>query len=151
MGGEEDTVGERVEDRITIHAPLEVVWNTITDLPAYPDWAEGVTSIEVLEEHEDGSPHQATFHVDAKVSQITYSIEYAYDGDDIRWHLVEGETLSQLDGLYELTDDDGSTVVRYALEIDMDLPLPGFMKKRAARTILDQGLHGLKARAESVG
>ncbi|MFP4634878.1 MAG: SRPBCC family protein [Nitriliruptoraceae bacterium] len=141
-------MGERVEDSITIAAPLEVVWNTITDLPAYPQWAEGVTAIEVLEEHEDGSPHQATFHVDAKVSQITYTIEYAYDGDDISWHLVEGETLSQLDGRYTLTADGDGTAVHYSLEIDLDLPLPGFMKKRAARTILDQGLRGLKAQAE---
>ena len=142
-------MGERVEDGITIDAPLEVVWNTITDLPAYPDWAEGVLSVEVLEAYEDGSPHQATFEVDARVSQITYTIEYAYDGDDISWHLVEGETLSQLDGRYELVDEGGSTAVRYALEVDIDLPLPGFMKKRAARTILDQGLRGLKARAEA--
>ena len=144
-------MGERVEDRIIIHAPVEIVWNTITDLPAYPEWAEGVISVEVLEAHDDGSPHQATFQVDARVSQITYTIEYAYDGDDISWQLVEGETLSQLDGRYELADEDGSTAVRYALEVDVDLPLPGFMKKRAARTILDQGLRGLKDRAEAGG
>ncbi len=39
----------------------------------------------------------------------------------------------------------------YSLEADVDIPLPGFMKKRAAKQILDQGLRGLKKRAESVG
>ena len=37
-----------------------------------------------------------------------------------------------------------------ALEVDVDLPLPPFMKKRAARTILEQGLEGLRTRAESL-
>ena len=141
-------MGQRVEDRTTIDASMDVVWATITDIATYPEWAEGVTETAVLEENEDGSPHQGWFRVDAKVSEITYTIEYAYEDYDVSWHLVEGETLSQLNGRYSLSEDGDGTSVHYELEVGIDLPLPGFMKKRAARTILDQGLRGLKARAE---
>jgi hypothetical protein len=72
-------------------------------------------------------------------------IEYRYEDYDISWTLVEGETISQLDGTYELWEEDGDgTGVRYTLEVDVDMPLPGFLKKRAAKQILEQGLDGLK-------
>ncbi|MEX2549205.1 MAG: SRPBCC family protein [Nitriliruptoraceae bacterium] len=143
-------MGEQVSDRITIEASPDTVWETITDLATYPEWAEGVRKIEVLETNDDGSPHQARFTIDAKVSEVAYVIEYAYQDYDITWSLVEGDTISQLDGAYRLFEtDDGGTEVEYDLEVDIDLPLPGFMKKRAARTILEQGLTGLKARSEA--
>lgn len=143
-------MGQKVSDSTRIDAHPDVVWNVITDLATYPEWAEGVRDTEVVETNEDGSPHRARLTVDAKVSEISYVIEYRYDGYDIRWSLVEGDTISQLDGEYLLYEtDEGGTEVAYALEVDVDLPLPSFMKKRAARTILEQGLTGLKARAEA--
>jgi len=144
-------VGERVADTTSIAAPIDTVWEVIVDVPAYPEWAEGVMETEVIATNGDGYPHQARFRIDAKVVEVAYTIEYRYTGYDISWHLVEGETISQLDGAYELWAQDGETGVRYSLEADVDLPLPGFLKKRAARTILEQGLTGLKARAEGLG
>ncbi len=142
-------MGQRVEDQTTIDASMDTVWNTITDIESYPEWTDGVLETEVLESNDDGSPHQARFRVDAKVSEVTYTIEYAYDDYDVSWHLTEGDTISQLDGRYELWEEGEGTGVRYSLEVDVDLPLPSFLKKRAARTILEQGLSGLRSRAES--
>lgn len=144
-------MGERVSDEATIGAPIDTVWNTITDLGAYPEWAEGVLEAEVLTTDADGYPDTARFRVDARVAEVTYTLRYRYEDYDVRWTLVEGETISQLDGAYELSANDAGTHVRYSLEADVDLPLPGFLKKRAAKQILDQGLRGLKARAEGAG
>ena len=141
-------MGEKVSDRTTIAAPIDTVWNVITDIDSYTEWTDGVEEATLLEVNDDGYPHQARFRVDARVSEITYTIEYRYDDYDISWHLVEGDTISQLDGLYALAEDGDGTAVTYSLEVDVDLPLPGFLKKRAAKTILEQGLTGLKARAE---
>jgi uncharacterized membrane protein len=141
-------VGEKVSDDISIAAPIDTVWEVITDLESYPEWTEGVLETEVLETNADGYPHQGRFRVDAKVAEVTYVIQYRYEDHDVAWHLVEGETISQLDGRYELSENDQGTAVRYSLEVDVDLPLPGFLKKRAAKTILEQGLAGLKARSE---
>ncbi|GGI04731.1 SRPBCC family protein [Egicoccus halophilus] len=142
-------MGERVSDETTIAASMDTVWNTITDLEAYPEWAEGMLEVELLTTDDDGYPETARFRVDARVAEVTYVLRYSYDDYDVRWTLVEGETISQLDGAYDLSETDGGTSVRYSLEADVDLPLPGFLKKRAAKQILDQGLRGLKARAEA--
>lgn len=142
-------MGERVSDETTVDASMDTVWNTITDLDAYPQWAEGVLEAQVLTTDADGYPETARFRVDARVAEVTYTLRYTYDDYDVRWTLIEGETISQLDGAYELSETGGGTRVRYNLEADVDLPLPGFLKKRAAKQILDQGLRGLKTRAES--
>lgn len=142
-------MGEKVSDDITVAASIDTVWNVITDVETYPEWTDGVEETQILATNDEGYPHQAHFRVDAKVSEVSYTIQYRYEDYDVSWHLVEGELLSKLDGSYELSEDGDGTHVRYSLEVDVDLPVPGFMKKRAARTILEQGLSGLKARAES--
>lgn len=144
-------MGEQVTDTTSIAAPMDTVWEVIVDLAAYPEWADGVLATEVLSSNSAGYPRRARFRIDAKVVEVAYTIEYQYTGYDVGWHLVEGDTINQLDGAYSLWEEDGGgTGVRYSLEVDVDLPLPGFLKKRAARTILEQGLTGLKARAEGL-
>lgn len=142
-------MGERVSDTTTIAATDETVLDVITDLDAYPEWAEGILEAETLTRDAEGRPDTARFRVDAKVAEVTYTLRYAYAPGSVSWSLLEGETISQLDGSYELSPDGAGTKVRYDLEADVDLPLPGFLKKRAAKQILDQGLRGLKRRAES--
>ena len=142
-------MGQRVEDDVVINAPRDVVARVIADVDAYPTWADGVRETEVLSTYDDGSPRRARFLVDARVAELSYTIEYEYEGADTIWHLVDGEILSQLDGRYTLTETaDGRTNVRYQLEVDVSMPLPGYLKKRAARGILEQGLNGLKRQVE---
>jgi ribosome-associated toxin RatA of RatAB toxin-antitoxin module len=142
-------MGQKVSDTSTVEAGVETVFEIIIDLEAYPDWVEGMLETEVLEEDEDGRPKRASFRIDARIAEIGYTLEYTYDAPNLSWTLVEGEMVNQLDGAYELTDlGDGRTKVVYSLEADVDMPVPGFLKKRAAKHILDQGLSGLKQRAE---
>jgi ribosome-associated toxin RatA of RatAB toxin-antitoxin module len=142
-------MGQSVSDTSTIEASVETVFEIIIDLEAYPDWVEGMLETEVLEEDADGRPRRARFRIDARIAEISYTLEYSYDDPNLSWTLVEGEMVNQLDGAYELTDlGEEGTKVRYSLEVDIDMPVPGFLKKRAAKHILDQGLSGLKQRAE---
>lgn len=143
-------MGERVSDTRVVAAPIDAVWEIVVDVAAYPQWAQGVLEAEVLETTDDGWPRRARFRVDARVAEVGYTLAYDYDGYDVRWQLVEGETISQLDGAYELRETPDGTEVAYTLEVDVDLPLPAFLTKRAARTILEQGLDGLRRRAEEL-
>ena len=142
-------MGQSAADDIVVHAEADEIFDVITDLEAYPQWAEGVKSVEVLSTNDEGRPVQASFHVDARVMEIRYTLEYEYDAPThISWRLVEGHQISQLDGTYDLSPDGSGTHVRYALEVDVDLPLPRFLKKRAAKHIMETGLKGLKERVE---
>jgi hypothetical protein len=44
---------------------------------------------------------------------------------------------------------DGGTEVTYHLEVEMKVPLPGFIKMRAQSRIMSIALRDLKARVES--
>lgn len=137
-------------ESITIDAPPEDVYAVIIDLESYPEWAEGMKAVEVLERDDQGRPVRARYTVDARVMEVTYVLAYQHDEPDrLSWELVEGSQIRTLDGEYRLDGDGTSTEVTYSLEVDVDLPLPGFMKKRAAKVIMETGLKGLKQRVES--
>jgi hypothetical protein len=53
-----------------------------------------------------------------------------------------------IDGAYSFVEVDGGTQVFYEIEIELVIPLPGFVKRRAEQRILDT-VKELKARAES--
>ena len=53
-------------------------------------------------------------------------------------------------GSFQIDSEKGKgTKVTYELEIDPKIPMMGFMKKKAAATIVDNALHGLKKHVES--
>jgi len=142
-------MGEKATDTIEIDASVERIREVILDLETYPEWADGVTSIEVTDRDEQGRPRDAVFHVDARVFQTTYTLRYDLsDTQAITWKLIDGRDLRQLDGSYTFEKTDRGVRVIYSLEVDVALPLPGFLKKRGAKHILDQGLRGLQARVE---
>lgn len=142
-------MGERVSDETVVTAPAETVWAVITDLASYPDWADGVEEVEVLESDDEGRPVSARFVVDARIMTVRYTLAYEYGDNSMTWSLTEADQLSQLDGEYRITPDGERSRVRYMLEVDVGMPVPGFVKRRAAKEILETGLMGLKRRAEA--
>jgi hypothetical protein len=81
----------------------------------------------------------------------TYVLGYDWDGDAaVRWHLAEGgSVISAMDGGYVLADTGGGTETTYELSVDIRIPMPGLLKRRAEKTIIDTALRGLKNRVES--
>ena len=141
-------MGERVSDTVTIRASRQQVLDVILDLESYPEWADGMKDVEVTERDDQGRPVLARFSVDARVAHIDYVLRYDHSGEDLTWQLERGEVVRQLDGRYRIDEQDGTSNVEYALEVDVTLPIPGFLKKRAAKVILETGLRGLKKRVE---
>jgi ribosome-associated toxin RatA of RatAB toxin-antitoxin module len=120
----------------------------IVDLESYPQWAEGVKNVDVHETDDEGRPVEATFEVDAQVQRVTYRLRYTHESSRLSWRLVDSNVLTQLDGVYDLAANGDGTDVDYTIEADISIPLPGFIKKRAAKVILNTGLRGLKRRVE---
>jgi len=140
----------RTTSRIVIAAPRPAVMAVIADFAAYPQWASGVRAAEVLEQ-EDGRASRVRFTLDAGPVKDTYVLGYDWDGDAaVRWHLAEaGSVVSAMDGGYLLADTGGDTETTYELSVDVRIPMPGLLKRRAEKTIIDTALKGLKNRVES--
>ena len=140
----------RTTSRIVIAAPRPAVMAVIADFAAYPQWASGVRAAEVVEQ-EDGRASRVRFTLDAGPVKDTYVLGYDWDGDAaVRWHLAEaGSVVSAMDGGYLLADTGGGTETTYELSVDIRIPMPGLLKRRAEKTIIDTALKGLKNRVES--
>lgn len=143
-------MADRTESSIVISAAPSRVMAVIADLAQYPEWSDGVTSVAVLSENEDGRPASARFVVDAGAIKDTYQLEYSWSGDSgVTWTLTSGQMLKALDGAYTLTDNrDGTTTVVYQLTVDVTIPMIGLIKRKAEKVIVDTALRGLKERVE---
>ena len=49
---------------IVIDAPPEKIMAIIADFPSYPDWANGMKEVEVLDTGSDGRAEQVRFQID---------------------------------------------------------------------------------------
>lgn len=135
---------------IEVDATAEELMGIVSDLEAYPDWLPDVKAVEVHEQDATGRATVATMTVDVTLREVTYTLEYEYDGvERMAWTSRPGGDVKSIEGSYtfEINDDGGTTVV-YDLAIDPGFPVPGFLLKKAARHITSAALEGLKARAE---
>jgi ribosome-associated toxin RatA of RatAB toxin-antitoxin module len=145
-------MAEKTESSIVIDATPGDVMAVIADLSAYPQWSDGITSVEVLSRYEDDDrPADARFKLDSGMIKDLYELEYDWNGNaSVSWTLTKGEMLTALDGSYRLTDNgDGTTTVNYQLAVDVKMPMIGMLKRKAEKVIVDTALKGLKKRVES--
>ena len=146
-------MGERTTASITVAAPPAAVMAVISDFEAYPQWASGVRSADVLERDTAGRPSRVRFGLDAGMIRDTYVLGYRWDGDaGVRWDLAEaGAVVSAMSGGYLLTARERGTEVTYELAVDVRIPLPGMLRRRAEKMIIDTALKGLRQRVEARG
>ncbi len=144
-------MADQTESSVEIEADPAAIMAVIADLPAYPEWSDGITSVEVLSVYEeDGRPADARFHVNSGPIRDDYELEYDWDGDTkVTWKLTKGDMVTAMDGMYELTPHGDSTTVHYRLSVDVKIPMLGMMKRKAEKVIVETALKGLKERVES--
>ncbi|MEN9804366.1 MAG: hypothetical protein RIS41_1213 [Actinomycetota bacterium] len=136
---------------ISIAAPLERCWGIATDFERYPEWATDVKSAEVLQRDEQGRATEVEFRTSALGRSTHYVLAYDYAAAPHRlaWRMVKGDIMRAVDGAYMFAPDaSGGVVLTYNLSIDLIVPLPGFVKRRAEVRILNT-VKELKVRAES--
>jgi Polyketide cyclase / dehydrase and lipid transport len=142
-------MADRTSSSITVAADRATVMGVIADFGAYPDWATGVRSAEVVETDPEGAPRRVRFSLETGVIRDSYVLAYEWDADTaVRWQLAEaGSMVTEMSGAYLLADDGGATKVSYELAVGTKMPMPGLL--RAERTIIDTALRGLRSRVET--
>ncbi|MEO6987863.1 MAG: SRPBCC family protein [Aquihabitans sp.] len=143
---------DRVTEHTTIAAPPETVRAVLLDFPAYPEWAENLKTVEVLETDDEGRGLDVRYRAAGMGRSTLYTLRYDYsDPARVAWKLTSGDVTRKLDGHYELGESaDGGTAVTYELEAELKLPLPNFVKNRAQSRIMHTALVELKTRAEAL-
>ena len=128
-----------------IQAPAEAIWSILTDAPAYPTWASGVTKVEGR--IADGE--KITVHSEVATSRA-FPVKVAMrPPNEMTW--TGGMPLGLFTGVrtFRLSPSVGST--RVTMREEYSGPLVGMMSRSIPDLLpsFDKFVSGLKARAEA--
>jgi uncharacterized membrane protein len=146
-------MADQATQTIEIAAPPERVFEVLLDLDAYPAWARDLKGVSVDARDEHGRGREVTFRAAAMGRSTSYTLRYEYEEQPRRmsWELVRGDITRRIDGSYTLEPVPGHpdrTNVTYDLVVDLIVPLPGFVKRRAEAKIINSALRELRAHLE---
>ena len=145
-------MAEHAQGDTEVHATPAEVMAVVADFEAYPEWVGNLAEVEVLARDRRGRGTRVAFRLGTPWGEQAYTLAYRYQPRDagVSWTYVEG-TLEDLAGSYVLEPaGDGTTRVTYRLEVALSMPLPGLVKRQAARQIVRSALADLKRRVESM-
>lgn len=145
-------MAEQATERTTISAPPERCYAVVADIERYPEWAVDIKDVRIDERDGEGRPSVCTFRVAAFGRSTSYTLEYDYRDAPrvLAWRQRDGDVTAKLDGRYVFDPSvGGGTDVTYHLEVELRVPIPGFVKLRAASRVMTTALRDLRIRAES--
>ena len=139
-------MADQTTQQIRIAAPLDRIWSVLTDFEHYPEWARDLKEATVLQRDDEGRATLVRFRAAAMGRSTTYTLAYEWDDAPHRlpWKLVTGDIQRVLDGAYEFTETETGTDVTYHLRVELAVPLPGFVKRRAEARIVGTALRELR-------
>ena len=125
------------------------------DVASYPNWIESIAQVAIETTDADGNPSRVRFEASGLGRRSSYVL--AYDLSDapsaLGWTLVSGDLARIIEGQYRFTDvsaefSEPATQVDYELSIDLAVPLPAFVKRRAEDKIMEAALRRFKLEGE---
>jgi uncharacterized membrane protein len=138
------------EHTVEIDAPIDTCYAAIIDYETFPSWQGAVVDTEVLDWDDQGRGKRVRLFVDAKVRKVDYTLDYRYDQPTrIEWDFVEGNGINAADGHYLFEDLGGDrTRATYKFGLEVGIPLPGPVARRAHKATLKASVEDLKREAE---
>ena len=144
-------MADRTEGSIEIEGSPEEIGAAITDFESYPGWVDGIRSAQVRTRDDQGRGIEVAYEFSAMgfTARYTLAYEYADDASGVSWTTTEANgAVRDVAGEYVLEPLNGDTEVTYRLAVEVAVPIPGFLKRRADRQAIATALEGLKRRVE---
>ncbi|MGI8663724.1 MAG: SRPBCC family protein [Acidimicrobiales bacterium] len=146
-------MAESATQRAVIAASPEKLFEVVTDFERYTDWARDLKQVEVVKRDDAGRAVEVRYRAAAMGRSTSYTLRYDYTDapGTLPWVLARGDIMRRLDGAYEFHAVDGdpnATEVVYHLAVELVVPLPTFVKRRAETKIMHNALRELKAHVE---
>jgi uncharacterized membrane protein len=144
-------VTDEATAEIHVDAPAKRCFEVAVDYERYPEWATDVKTVEVLDLDGDGRGRRIRYEISALGRTIGYTLDYDYADapEGFSWQLFQGDIVTRLDGSYRFEPEGEGTQVGYRLNVDLAVPLPGFVKRRAAGMIVQNAMKELKRYLEA--
>jgi Polyketide cyclase / dehydrase and lipid transport len=146
-------VEDKVSERTMIRASPETLFAILTDFEDYPAWSADIKAVQVLERDEEGRGIRVAFRAAAfgRSSSLVLVYDFSDAPEQLSWVQESGDLTRCYDGSYSFEASRGEgdeTEVLYQLSVELKVPLPGFVKRRAEGRMI-RVLRELKAKAEA--
>jgi ribosome-associated toxin RatA of RatAB toxin-antitoxin module len=129
---------------VVIEASPEEILDVIADVESTPTWSPQYQSAEVLDAYDNGKPKRVKMKIKTAGISDEQVVEYTWSGDVVSWTLVSAGQLKSQEASYTLTPDGDKTKVRFDIAVDLSVPLPGFILKRAMKGGVETATDGLR-------
>lgn len=145
---------DQATERTVVAAPPDACFAAAVDFASYPRWATDIKSARILSVDDAGRAVDVEYRAAAMGRSTTYTLRYFYGSNPCRlaWRLKDGDIVRRLDGEYEFLPVHGepdACEVLYHLAVDLSVPLPGFVKRRAEARIVRTALDDFTRHAEA--
>lgn len=137
-----------VERTIQIRAPIDTVFDVITDYEKYPDFLPETQAVSILENK--SGIKVVRFELEL-VMRIHYTLKMTEASPDrVAWTLVDSNMLKRNEGAWSLRSTGDGTEATYGLEVKLRGIIPKSVSTRLMGTTLPMTLDRFKKRAESM-
>lgn len=116
-------------------APIEKIFDVITDYESYPQFVDGCSSVDVLEKSETDARVEFGLNLIKKFKYILHLKQTR--PTEISWSLESGDIFKKNEGSWQFKDlGDGRTEVNYGLEVE----IKGFAPKTLVNSLTEKNL-----------
>jgi ribosome-associated toxin RatA of RatAB toxin-antitoxin module len=129
---------------VVIEASPAEILDVIADVESTPTWSSQYQSAEVLEAYDDGRPKRVKMKVKSVGITDEQVVDYTWTENRASWTLISAGQLKAQDASYTLSPDGDKTKVKFDITIDLSVPLPGFVLKRAMKGAMETATDGLR-------
>lgn len=140
----------RAERTEIFDVPADKFYQAIVDYKNYPQFVDGMKSVQVQNESADGAT--VTFNL-SLIKEISYTIKLSNKAhSEVSWSLVSGDMMKINNGKWTLKDLGGKTEVTYSLEVELKgfMPGLGMIEKTLVNTNLPLNMKAFAKRAASL-
>lgn len=135
---------------VVIEATPDEIMDVLFDLESLTEWSSAHRKVEILERDDQGRPSMSRQVVKVVGISDEQVLAYSVHDDGVGWTLVSAKQQRAQDARYTLTPQGDSTRVRFELTVDPLVPLPGFLIKKGAKSLMDTATGGLRKRVLEV-
>jgi coenzyme Q-binding protein COQ10 len=138
-----------VKTKVTVDAPLSVLWEVVTDIVKYPEFIKEMKNVRI--EKTDGAKKTAIFEVDL-IKTISYTLTLTEEKPKrYYWNLVKGQFMTRNDGSWDFTEEgpEKSSAV-YAVDVKFGLLVPSSITNMITEVNLPKMMDAFKKRSEGL-
>lgn len=131
----------------TLSVDRRKLFEAITRYEDYPQFVDGVKKVEV--ERKGPGKARVRYFV-SMMKDIDYTLDHEEDPEKgvVTWKLVTSDFMAKNEGRWTLTEPSpGKTAVGYAIDIDFNFPVPGFILSKLVKGSLPSMVKGFAKRA----